>query len=363
MKNEMPEIGPSDQELLDALRAGRREAFSMVVSRYGFGVQKVASRVLEDDSRAADVAQETFLELFRSGAKIKTNLGGWLYRVAGRRSVDVLRSERARRRREQAYQHEVLLSGPVPLEAQVRDALQNLKGDLREVLRDRYLERKSISTIAAEWRVSNSTVSRRVMQGLQEIRRVLRENGAALGLMPLHAMLLQSGQVGVAAWLSGLAKATFGYVKAGAIKLYEGLYVPVSHAGGVIVRSTAFKTTAAAVFAGVAVVHLTGDLKAYVESSQKRRPPMPAFGVVRDVEAQPRQRGNITALPITSPPLANDGREELSRAHRIPARGFSGALSGNVETRGGAKIETLSVSGWSTIDSNAAPGRAGAAGP
>ncbi|ACV62658.1 RNA polymerase, sigma-24 subunit, ECF subfamily [Desulfofarcimen acetoxidans DSM 771] len=50
---------------------------------------------------AEDVAQETFLKLYRTPPRDKGNLAGWLFRVSRNLAFDYLRSEKSRGRREE----------------------------------------------------------------------------------------------------------------------------------------------------------------------------------------------------------------------------------------------------------------------
>lgn len=78
------------------LRAGRgdREAFAKLTQRHLASVVGISRRMLHDDAEAEDVAQETFLRLWRLGATLEIGPQGirpWLRRVASNLCIDRMR--------------------------------------------------------------------------------------------------------------------------------------------------------------------------------------------------------------------------------------------------------------------------------
>ena len=57
--------------------------------------------LLGNRSAAEDVAQETFLKLYRTPPRDSGNVAGWLFRVARNLAFDYLRSEKSRNHREE----------------------------------------------------------------------------------------------------------------------------------------------------------------------------------------------------------------------------------------------------------------------
>jgi RNA polymerase sigma-70 factor (ECF subfamily) len=73
------------------------QAFRALVDRHIGAVLALARRMLKDDAEAEDVAQETFLRLWRSGEALKLGAYGlrpWLRRVAANLCIDRARSGR-----------------------------------------------------------------------------------------------------------------------------------------------------------------------------------------------------------------------------------------------------------------------------
>jgi len=90
----------ADAELLEQfLRNGDESAFAALVRRYRPTVLAACRQVLADDADVEDVAQQTFLALWRNARSIRNreSVGGWLFGVAHRLAVKAL--ARAQRRR------------------------------------------------------------------------------------------------------------------------------------------------------------------------------------------------------------------------------------------------------------------------
>ncbi len=115
----------------------------------------------------------------RSRTQVTQNLGGWLHRTATHLALDMLRSETARRHREIAYadqnNHEACTWAE--LSPCVDQALTELPEELRALLVDHYLMGKSQVELAERTGLSAATISRRVHQGLEELRERLKLKG------------------------------------------------------------------------------------------------------------------------------------------------------------------------------------------
>ncbi|MBA2124670.1 RNA polymerase subunit sigma-24 [Hyphomicrobium methylovorum] len=76
--------------------SGDARAFGMLMERHLAGIVGIARRMLRDDAEAEDVAQETFLRLWRSGATLEIGPAGvrpWLRRVVSNLCLDRVRGQ------------------------------------------------------------------------------------------------------------------------------------------------------------------------------------------------------------------------------------------------------------------------------
>jgi RNA polymerase sigma-70 factor (ECF subfamily) len=83
---------------LNGARAGDQTAFAQLVAGNQSMVYSIALHFFNDRDRAADIAQDVFLKLYRSLADIQDgrHLTHWLRQVTSRRCIDVLRRSRLR---------------------------------------------------------------------------------------------------------------------------------------------------------------------------------------------------------------------------------------------------------------------------
>ena len=86
-----------EKQLVIDLQAGHEKAFRDLVGKYQQQVFRTAMGFVHDGSEADDIAQEVFVEVFRSvhGFRGDASLSTWLYRMTVNRSLNRLRSRRS----------------------------------------------------------------------------------------------------------------------------------------------------------------------------------------------------------------------------------------------------------------------------
>ena len=187
------------------------EALSEIVTQYAGLVYSACHRVLDDADKAADAAQETFLQLLRNAGRISESLPGWLHRAATRLAIDRLRTDASRWRRESRYagdsQHEVRQWQDIS--ASVDEALDGLDDPTRDILIRHFFQSQTMREIGAQLSVSQATVSRRVEAGVDQLRRKMRSRGmiftVELGKVALAGSHAALGTTGVPAGTGVLA--------------------------------------------------------------------------------------------------------------------------------------------------------------
>jgi RNA polymerase sigma-70 factor (ECF subfamily) len=104
-----PPLAPSDQQLLERLRAGEEAAFEELVRTHGGRMLAVARRFLPVEEDARDAVQDAFLSAFRALPAFEGNarLSTWLHRIVVNAALMKLRT----RRRKPEQSIEELLPG------------------------------------------------------------------------------------------------------------------------------------------------------------------------------------------------------------------------------------------------------------
>jgi RNA polymerase sigma-70 factor (ECF subfamily) len=193
-------MGRSDEELVEACRAGETSAFDILVARWEDRIRGAAYRVLGSEDEARDVAQEAFLKAYRGLAAFKqeARFSSWLYQIA----LNVCR-DRLRRRRTRATVslEEMEQTGPAIVETRpgaherlqrldlartVRRAIETLPEEQREVVVLKEYQGLTFLEIAQALEVPVSTVKTRLYRGLGQLRLRLEREGIR-GAAPVPA--------------------------------------------------------------------------------------------------------------------------------------------------------------------------------
>ncbi|HVG30505.1 MAG TPA: sigma-70 family RNA polymerase sigma factor [Pyrinomonadaceae bacterium] len=89
----------SDHSLLESARVGDEAAFAELVRRYRNQITNYAYRLTNDYESAVDLAQETFLRVFRAADRYQANyaFSTYIYRIATNLAISELRKRKRHR--------------------------------------------------------------------------------------------------------------------------------------------------------------------------------------------------------------------------------------------------------------------------
>jgi RNA polymerase sigma factor (sigma-70 family) len=172
-------------------RQGSQAAFSALVGRHIDMVYSAARRQVWSDELAEEITQAVFLDLARHAEKLRpdSHLGSWLYVVARRTSVDAIRRESRRQKREQAAAEGAALNtAPSPwskVAPVLDDAISSLRETDRKAILLRFFEKKSFSEIGRSLGASEEAAQKRVGRAVDRLRISLAHRG-----VPTTAALL-----------------------------------------------------------------------------------------------------------------------------------------------------------------------------
>jgi RNA polymerase sigma-70 factor (ECF subfamily) len=173
---------PNDAELMVQVREGNRDAFADLIGRHKDAVVSYLTRLTGNRDRAEDLAQETFLRLFRS-ARDYTEQGylrAYLFRIA----TNLVRSEERREKRlrlltpflpREEHAEPAAASGLLrrELHREVAAAVARLPLRYRVPLVLHEIEGWSYVDIAQEIGCREGTVKSRVHRGRQQLKQKL----------------------------------------------------------------------------------------------------------------------------------------------------------------------------------------------
>jgi RNA polymerase sigma-70 factor, ECF subfamily len=185
----------SDWELVGLAREGDTAAFALIVRRYQQPVVRFCAHMVGSVEEAEDLAQESFIRVFRHLGRLqpRAKFSTVLFGIARNLALNAIRSARRRRRHPAAEAHDpeenprTMAVDPAPgpgavarhgeIAEMVREALQSLSPDHREVLVLREMDGLDYDTIARITRTRTGTVKSR----LARAREQLRQQMTALG--------------------------------------------------------------------------------------------------------------------------------------------------------------------------------------
>lgn len=185
-------LGRSDDELLAAVARREQWALAELYDRYATVLYTLAFRILGSASPAQDVVQEAFLTAWRKAelySQKRGNVRTWLIVLCRNLAIDHYRAKmrKVSRHVELDTVGEILIEhDQSPAEAAVareegrllRQALEQLPGEQREVIELAYFRGLSQSEIAEETKTPLGTVKTRTRQALMKLRGFLVQAGS-----------------------------------------------------------------------------------------------------------------------------------------------------------------------------------------
>jgi RNA polymerase sigma-70 factor (ECF subfamily) len=185
----------SDTTLVLAIARFQQLALAEAYRRHAGAVFGLARRLLGAQALAEEIVQEVFLRLWNQPDRFDPERGtlrSFLLAHAHGRSVDLLRSDQARRRREERDERVVRSTAradydvehqvwDMALAEQVRAALGALPVSERNAIELAYFGGKTYREVAVELGEAEGTVKGRIRSGLRRLRGELSAAGLTMG--------------------------------------------------------------------------------------------------------------------------------------------------------------------------------------
>ncbi len=171
----------SDAALVVAIGRWREDALAEAYRRHGGAVYALARRVVRDTGFAEEVVQEVFVRLWTTPDRFDPDRGSlrsWLLAQAHGRTIDRLRSESARRLREERDAQRTADAGyDVEREAwdlavadRVKDVMADLPDGERQAIELAYFDGYTYREVAKLLDTPEGTIKSRIRAGLKHMR-------------------------------------------------------------------------------------------------------------------------------------------------------------------------------------------------
>ena len=173
--------GDGAAELVRLVAQGDQAAFARLYDHLSPMVYGVVRKVMRDPSQSEEVAQEVFLELWRTATLFdgaRSSVRAWAAMVAHRRAVDRVRSEQSSRQRDDLES----LKAAVPHDSvvaevessidqyRVRKALGTITDAQRQAVELAYFDGRTYREVAVLLGVPEGTVKTRIRDGMIKLR-------------------------------------------------------------------------------------------------------------------------------------------------------------------------------------------------
>ena len=187
----------SDRVLLNNYLLGDRSAISELIERHSKRVRNYIGMMVKDDDIADDIFQETFIKAVKVIDEGRYTDSGkflsWVLRIAHNRVLDHFRRQKSSHQvNESEAGYDVIgtlrFSEPTTedeimhseMEQTIRDLVELLPEEQREVVRLRYYSKLSFQEIAEQTEVSINTALGRMRYALINLRRMIKEKNIVL---------------------------------------------------------------------------------------------------------------------------------------------------------------------------------------
>lgn len=186
----MPTARTSEPDALDAAlvacAAGSTETFAQVYDALSPAAYGTALGVLRDPDHAAEVMQDVMVELWQTASRFdpaRASARTWVVTLARRRAVDRVRSEQARRQRDQRDVDQAGAGTEYDVVAEhvesrlesalVRQCLGSLTDTQRDAVMRAYYGDRTYREVADDLGASLPTIKSRIRDGLIRLRNCL----------------------------------------------------------------------------------------------------------------------------------------------------------------------------------------------
>ncbi len=239
-----------------AARGGDREAFGRLVDATRNLVASITLAIVRDAELSRDVAQEVFLAAWADLGRLRepSSFLPWLRQIARNRARHALRTEGRRRRRVSAAEADELLAAatdPRPeaaerlLEAErrrlLREVLDALPDDAREVVTLYYREGASVAQVAALLDLGEPAVRKRLSRARATLRAAVEERFAEAARSSAPGAAFTAGVLGalaVGAPVTASAAASAATAGAAVLAGQSALAKLAAAAGGVLLAAS-----------------------------------------------------------------------------------------------------------------------------
>jgi len=173
----------SDEEIVEQVRSKDQELYSVIIDRYQKKLLRYATNLLNDENKAVDVVQASFIKAFinLNGFDIKKKFSSWIYRIVHNEAMNITKK----------FKKEAVIPEGIDFKSdeniednyeqkEVVDMVEKCLGQLpliySEPLTLRYVEDKSYEEISDILRMPAGTVATRISRAKILMKNICQKN-------------------------------------------------------------------------------------------------------------------------------------------------------------------------------------------
>ena len=182
----------NEQNIVDRICQGNKEAFQELVERYKKKIYFLAYDILDDHQEAEDISQEVFIKVFRSLKNFRRNskMSSWIYQITTNTCIDTLRKRKSKPQISLGDFNHISIKNNVEggstriqdpelsadasiMQRRIQNALYKVTPRERAVFVMRHYNDLEIKEIAEALKVSSGTVKSMLFRALNKLRKEL----------------------------------------------------------------------------------------------------------------------------------------------------------------------------------------------
>jgi RNA polymerase sigma factor (sigma-70 family) len=280
----------SDLELLQNYAdRNSEEAFAELVRRHLDLVYSAALRQVRSPQLAEEVAQSAFTDLARNAGKLKpdTILTAWLYQVARRTAIDVVRHESRRQLCEQIAVEMTNMNSNssewTQIEPLLDEAMDVLDEKDRAAILLRYFENKNLREVGESLGTSDDAAQKRVSRAVERLREFFTKRGGTVGASGL-AVVISANAVQAAPVELAVTISTAAVLAGTTITTTATATATKAIAMTTLQKTLITATIATAVGTGIYEARQASTLRNQVQSLQQQQAPL--AGQIRQLQQE-----------------------------------------------------------------------------
>jgi len=118
----------TDEKVVEFVRTKNKEAYVEIIKRYQDKLMRYAKYLLNDDEKAADVVQESFIKAYTNlnSFNLQKKFSSWIYRIVHNQAINLIHK----------YKKEIPLLDNVDFDSGIDDEEEYTKGEIIKMVKE-----------------------------------------------------------------------------------------------------------------------------------------------------------------------------------------------------------------------------------